>query len=191
MEIPENRKNLLLLGGGVVLALLVLLLVVKMGHKSTPEAAPPGSSVIVTQPTPTPSPASHQKASALVFTGRNPFAPLTVASSSPNPSPSGSPTPAPSVSAAGSPAPGPGDGSSVTIGGHTVVLDDLFTSGGTGKAQVEVDGQVVADTGRDRGVLAVLDPRLRSKAYGARFLASFPPAPTVHDLSRIEAFFSD
>jgi hypothetical protein len=72
MEIPENRKNLLLLGGGVVLALLVLLLVVKMGHKSTPEAAPPGSSVIVTQPTPTPSPASHQKASALVFTGRNP-----------------------------------------------------------------------------------------------------------------------
>jgi hypothetical protein len=140
--LPENRKNLLLLGGGMVLALVVLLLVVKMGHKSSPEAGPPGSSVIVTQPTPTPSPTTHQKASALVFTGRNPFAPLTVASSSPSPAPSGSPTPAPSVSPAGSPAPGPGDGSSVTIGGHTVVLDDLFTSSGTGKAQVEVDGQV-------------------------------------------------
>jgi ATP-dependent DNA helicase DinG len=43
----------------------------------------------------------------------------------------------------------------------------------------------------DRGVLAVLDPRLRTKAYGRRFVASLPPAPTVHDLSRIEAFFSD
>jgi len=43
---------------------------------------------------------------------------------------------------------------------------------------------------RDRGVLAVLDPRLRTKAYGRRFLASLPPAPAVHDLSRIEAFFS-
>ena len=30
---------------------------------------------------------------------------------------------------------------------------------------------------RDRGVLAVLDPRLRTKGYGRRFLASLPPAP--------------
>jgi ATP-dependent DNA helicase DinG len=44
---------------------------------------------------------------------------------------------------------------------------------------------------QDRGVLAVLDPRLRTKAYGRRFVASLPPAPTVHDLSRIEEFFSD
>ena len=44
---------------------------------------------------------------------------------------------------------------------------------------------------RDRGVLAVLDPRLRTKAYGRRFLASLPPAPAVHELSRVEAFFSD
>jgi ATP-dependent DNA helicase DinG len=43
---------------------------------------------------------------------------------------------------------------------------------------------------RDRGVLAILDPRLRTKGYGGRFVASLPPAPTVHDLSRIEAFFS-
>jgi len=43
---------------------------------------------------------------------------------------------------------------------------------------------------RDRGILAVLDPRLRTKGYGRRFLASLPPAPVVHDLGRIEQFFS-
>jgi ATP-dependent DNA helicase DinG len=42
----------------------------------------------------------------------------------------------------------------------------------------------------DRGVLAVLDPRLRTKGYGRRFVASLPPAPVVHDLSSISAFFS-
>jgi len=43
----------------------------------------------------------------------------------------------------------------------------------------------------DRGVLAILDPRLRTKAYGRRFVASLPPAPPVHDLTQIEAFFDD
>jgi ATP-dependent DNA helicase DinG len=42
---------------------------------------------------------------------------------------------------------------------------------------------------RDRGVLAVLDPRLRTMGYGRRFVASLPPAPIVHDLDRIEEFF--
>jgi len=42
---------------------------------------------------------------------------------------------------------------------------------------------------RDRGVLAVLDPRLRTKGYGRRFIASLPPAPVVHDLSHVSAFF--
>ena len=42
---------------------------------------------------------------------------------------------------------------------------------------------------QDRGVLAVLDPRLRTKGYGRRFIASFPPAPHVSDFARIEAFF--
>jgi ATP-dependent DNA helicase DinG len=42
---------------------------------------------------------------------------------------------------------------------------------------------------RDRGVLAVLDPRLRTMGYGRRFLASLPPAPVVHDLGSIETFF--
>jgi ATP-dependent DNA helicase DinG len=42
----------------------------------------------------------------------------------------------------------------------------------------------------DRGVLAVLDPRLRTMGYGRRFVASLPPAPIVHDLAAIETFFS-
>ena len=43
----------------------------------------------------------------------------------------------------------------------------------------------------DRGVLAVLDPRLRTMAYGRRFLDSFPPAPVTHDLKAIERFFTE
>ena len=42
---------------------------------------------------------------------------------------------------------------------------------------------------RDRGVLAVLDPRLRTMGYGRRVVASLPAAPIVHDLDSIETFF--
>jgi ATP-dependent DNA helicase DinG len=42
---------------------------------------------------------------------------------------------------------------------------------------------------QDRGVLAILDPRLRTMGYGRRFLASLPPAPVTHDLDRIDKFF--
>ncbi|HEX4916140.1 MAG TPA: ATP-dependent DNA helicase, partial [Vicinamibacterales bacterium] len=41
----------------------------------------------------------------------------------------------------------------------------------------------------DRGVLAVLDPRLRTMNYGRRFLDSFPPAPVTHDPAAITRFF--
>ena len=41
----------------------------------------------------------------------------------------------------------------------------------------------------DRGVLAVLDPRLRTMGYGRRFLASLPPAPVTYELDAIERFF--
>jgi ATP-dependent DNA helicase DinG len=49
-------------------------------------------------------------------------------------------------------------------------------------------GRLIRHRG-DRGVLVVLDPRLRTKGYGRRFIASLPPAPLVHDLTAIEAFF--
>ncbi len=41
----------------------------------------------------------------------------------------------------------------------------------------------------DRGVLAVLDPRLRTMGYGRRFLESLPPAPVTQDLDAVERFF--
>jgi ATP-dependent DNA helicase DinG len=43
---------------------------------------------------------------------------------------------------------------------------------------------------QDRGVLAVLDPRLRTMAYGRRFLGSLPPAPVTDRLEDIARFFS-
>ena len=43
---------------------------------------------------------------------------------------------------------------------------------------------------QDRGVLAVLDPRLKTMAYGRRFLASLPPAPVTSELSDVVRFFA-
>jgi len=40
----------------------------------------------------------------------------------------------------------------------------------------------------DRGVLAILDPRLRTKGYGRRFLESLPPAPLTTELDDLARF---
>jgi ATP-dependent DNA helicase DinG len=42
----------------------------------------------------------------------------------------------------------------------------------------------------DRGVLAILDPRLQTMGYGRRFLASLPPAVITRDLDDIRRFFA-
>ena len=42
----------------------------------------------------------------------------------------------------------------------------------------------------DRGVLAILDPRLRTMGYGRRFLSSLPPAPVTSDLAAVDRFFT-
>ncbi len=42
----------------------------------------------------------------------------------------------------------------------------------------------------DRGVLAVLDPRLRTMGYGRRFLDSFPPAPVTQDPEAVTRFLA-
>ena len=44
-------------------------------------------------------------------------------------------------------------------------------------------------TRQDRGLLAILDPRLLTKGYGKAFLESLPPCPMVHDEGAIEGFF--
>ncbi len=41
----------------------------------------------------------------------------------------------------------------------------------------------------DRGVVAILDSRLRTRPYGRRFLESLPPCPVVSDLAVVESFF--
>jgi ATP-dependent DNA helicase DinG len=43
-------------------------------------------------------------------------------------------------------------------------------------------------TKQDRGVLAILDSRLRHRPYGRLFLASLPPCPTTHHLGAVAAF---
>jgi len=43
---------------------------------------------------------------------------------------------------------------------------------------------------RDRGLVAVLDPRLRSRAYGARFLEAIPPCPRTSSLDAVTRFFA-
>ena len=43
----------------------------------------------------------------------------------------------------------------------------------------------------DRGVLSVLDPRIRTSGYGRRFLASLPPAPVTSNLGDVADFFAD
>jgi ATP-dependent DNA helicase DinG len=41
----------------------------------------------------------------------------------------------------------------------------------------------------DRGVLAVLDPRLTTKGYGKTFLNSLPPYPVVREIGEVREFF--
>jgi ATP-dependent DNA helicase DinG len=41
----------------------------------------------------------------------------------------------------------------------------------------------------DRGVVAILDPRLRTKGYGRAFLGALPACPIVDDRAAVAAFF--
>jgi ATP-dependent DNA helicase DinG len=41
----------------------------------------------------------------------------------------------------------------------------------------------------DRGVLAVLDPRIQTMGYGRRFLSSLPPAAITRDIADVRRFF--
>jgi ATP-dependent DNA helicase DinG len=41
----------------------------------------------------------------------------------------------------------------------------------------------------DCGVVAILDPRLRTRSYGRDFLAALPGCPLVDDPAAVAAFF--
>jgi ATP-dependent DNA helicase DinG len=45
-------------------------------------------------------------------------------------------------------------------------------------------------TKQDRGVLAILDSRLRQKPYGRLFLSSLPPCPVTHDPQDVAVFMT-
>lgn len=77
-------------------------------------------------------------------------------------------------------------------------IDAINAAGGDAFADYQVPLAILAlqqGLGRlirhrtDRGVLAVLDPRLRTMGYGRRFLASLPPAPMSHDIEAVGRFF--
>ena len=77
-------------------------------------------------------------------------------------------------------------------------IDAITAAGGDAFADYQVPLAILAlqqGLGRlirhrtDRGVLAVLDPRLSTMGYGRRFLASLPPAPVTHDIEAVGRFF--
>ncbi|HEX5109071.1 MAG TPA: helicase C-terminal domain-containing protein [Vicinamibacterales bacterium] len=77
-------------------------------------------------------------------------------------------------------------------------IDAVRTAGGDAFADYQVPLAILTlqqGLGRllrhrtDRGVLAILDPRLRTMGYGRRFLTSLPPAPVTHELDAVERFF--
>ena len=43
---------------------------------------------------------------------------------------------------------------------------------------------------QDRGVIALLDPRLQSMGYGRRFLNALPPAPVTRRPEDVARFFA-
>jgi ATP-dependent DNA helicase DinG len=43
----------------------------------------------------------------------------------------------------------------------------------------------------DRGVVAILDPRLRTRPYGRAFLAALPRCPVAEEPAAVAAFFGD
>ena len=49
-------------------------------------------------------------------------------------------------------------------------------------------GRLIRST-TDRGVVAVLDSRLRRQRYGSTILRSLPPAPVTHRLDHVQHFF--
>jgi hypothetical protein len=138
---PPDRRPLLLVGSILVAVAGIVVLVTSGGSGrggASAQATSPFSPAPGASPSPTGQPPTQ------VFSGRDPFQPPGgFATTPPTSFPPISPTSPPvSISPAPPPSQAPGGGSSTTIGGHTVVLDDVFTVGGVQKAQVEVDGVV-------------------------------------------------
>ena len=77
-------------------------------------------------------------------------------------------------------------------------LDRIASSGGNPFWDYQVPAAIILlkqgmgrliRTRQDRGLMAILDPRLFSKNYGKTFLESLPRCPVVHDGDAVERFF--
>jgi hypothetical protein len=167
MPMTARDRRTLTIGGGVAGVLLVGVLLMNLlgggGGEELPilPFPPPGAGGGTTTsppPTSTTSPVT-------VFSGRDPFSipaafmvapsggtttpptsggttpPPTSGGTTPPPT-SGATTPPPSSGGTGPPPTQPGNGSSTNIGGHTVVLLDVFPRNGVTHAQLEIDGTV-------------------------------------------------
>jgi hypothetical protein len=162
MPLTDRDRRTLMIGGAVLGVLLVGFLLMNVLSGGGEEEAIPSLPPITVAPgggggaTVSPSP-SGGVSPIPVFTGRDPFsippalASLTTTSpvpTSPGATSPGATSPAPTSPGATSPAPtspaptDPGGGSSEVVGGKTVVLLSVFSSGGQSMVQVEVDGQV-------------------------------------------------
>ncbi len=153
MPLTDRDKRTLKYGGIAVGALLVLFLGSKLlfgggGEEPAPTGTTRRPSAT---PTPTPTPTATQTPVAQ-FAGRDPFStpPEFLVGGTPSgpggststaSSPGGSPS-SPGGSTTSPPPSQPGGGSSSNLGGHSVVLLDVFSRGGVGHAQVEIDGVV-------------------------------------------------
>jgi hypothetical protein len=156
---PRDKRAVTILGGVAGVALVAFLLMNVLGGGGGENAASPTPIVSggpVTQPSPTPTPSTPRETlPPVVLAGaRDPFSPPPIfASPSGGVSPSsggggtststGTPTSTGTQSPTQTPTT-PGGGASSTLGGHTVVLDDIFDNGT--KAQIEVDGTVYTVT---------------------------------------------
>ena len=45
-------------------------------------------------------------------------------------------------------------------------------------------------TKADRGVVAILDPRMKTKGYGAKIVRSLPPAKSSSNIADVKEFFA-
>jgi hypothetical protein len=157
VELTDRDRRTLKIGGIIAAVLLVVTLAMNFLGGGEEEITPPSGEG---RPTPTETPSGGPSETGgptqtgtpvTRFTGRDPFSiPPYFISATATPSGSASPTsPGPTSPGPTPTSPGPtqsptqpGNGSSTNIGGHEVVLIEVFTSGGQDRVQVEVDGTV-------------------------------------------------
>jgi hypothetical protein len=181
----RDRRAVIAFGAVAGLALVFFVLKGVLGGGGGEEAAsnPPIVAGPTTQPTPSKSPKPRETLPPVALAGaRDPFSPPAIfATPSGGVSPSGTSTSTststetPGSSTTSPPPTAPGGGASGSLGGHTVVLVDIFPSGT--KAQIEVDGTVYTVDEGDR--FAGGDLRLQSVNRSCVTVSSGSDASTM------------